>query len=104
MKLVLLALVMVGAVPAAVTVSVKDWVTLPAELVAVMVMEKVPLVVGVPARVAVPYPESVKMTPVGRVPVSLRLGVGVPVVVTVKLPAAFWVKVVLLPLVMAGGV
>ena len=41
-----------------------------------------------------PFPLSVKVTPEGKLPVSDRLGVGVPVVVTVKLPALPSVKVV----------
>ena len=49
---------------------------------------------GVPDREAVPLPLSTKVTPVGRVPVSARAGVGLPVVVTVKLPAPPTVKVV----------
>ena len=43
------------------------------------------------------------VTPLGSVPLSLSVGVGKPVVVTVKLPAAPTVKVVLLALVMAGA-
>ena len=42
---------------------------------------------GVPARVAVPSPLSTKVTPVGSAPVSLSAAVGVPVVVTVNVPA-----------------
>ncbi len=58
---------------------------------------------GVPASVAVPLPLSANVTPPGKVPVSLRLGVGEPVVVTVKLPAAPTVKLVLSALVIAGA-
>ena len=43
------------------------------------------------------------VTPVGRVPVSVSVGVGIPVVVTVKLPAVPTVKVVLVALVIAGA-
>ena len=43
------------------------------------------------------------MTPLGSVPVSLRVGIGKPVAVTVKLPAAPTVKVVLFALVIAGA-
>ena len=43
------------------------------------------------------------VTPDGRAPLSLRVGVGNPVAVTVKLPERPAVKVVALPLVMAGG-
>ena len=46
---------------------------------------------------------ALNVTPLGRVPLSLSVGVGTPVVVTVKVPAAPTVKVVLLALVMAGG-
>jgi hypothetical protein len=44
------------------------------------------------------------VTPLGSVPVSLSDGVGVPVVVTVKLPAVPTVNVVLLALVIVGAV
>ena len=47
---------------------------------------------------------STKVTPLGRAPVSLNDGVGVPVVVTVKLPAVPAVNVVALALVIAGAV
>ncbi len=43
-----------------------------------------------------PLPLSTSVTPPGKLPVSLRLGVGEAVVVTVKLPAPPTVKVVLL--------
>ena len=58
---------------------------------------------GVPLSVAVPFPLLVKVTPLGSAPVSVSDGAGVPVVVTVKLPAAPTVKVILLALVMAGA-
>jgi hypothetical protein len=58
---------------------------------------------GVPAKVAVPFPLSLKVTPLGRVPVSLSDGAGKPAVVTVKLPADPSLKVVLLAEVMVGG-
>jgi hypothetical protein len=44
------------------------------------------------------------VTPPGSAPVSVKVGVGVPVAVTVKLPAVPTVNVVLLALVIAGGV
>jgi hypothetical protein len=44
--------------------------------------------------VAVPLPLSVKLTPVGSVPVSPSEGAGDPVVVTVKVPAVPTVKAV----------
>ena len=58
---------------------------------------------GVPARVAVPSPLSTKVTPVGRAPDSARPAVGLPVDVTVKVPAEPSVKVVLLAEVIAGA-
>ena len=60
--------------------------------------------VGVPWRVAVPLPMSLKVTPVGSGPVSVMLGVGTPVVVTVKKEVRPNTKVVVLPLVMVGAV
>ena len=47
---------------------------------------------------------SLKVTPLGSAPDSVRDGVGVPVVVTVKLPAVPTVNVVLFALVMLGAV
>ena len=74
-------------------------------MLAVIVRTYVPPVpVGVPLRVAVPFPMSVKVTPLGRVPDSLSAGVGDPVVVTVKLLAVPTVNVVLFALVIAGAV
>jgi len=58
---------------------------------------------GVPLSVPVPLPLSVKVTPLGSVPVSVRDGVGVPVVVTWNDPAEPTLKVVLVLLVMAGA-
>ena len=56
---------------AALTVRVKFWVASGVTpFVAVMVNLYVPPVVGVPASVAVPFPLSVNVTPVGSVPVS----------------------------------
>ena len=63
-----------------------------------------PVPVGVPWRVAVPLPLSLKVTPVGSAPVSVMLGVGAPVVVTVKKETRPNTKVVVLPLVMVGAV
>ena len=54
-----------------------------------------------PARVAVPLPLSVNVTPEGSVPAWLRVGVGIPVVVTVKLNAWPAVAVAEAALVMA---
>ena len=62
-------------------------------LVAVIVSGNVPACVGVPANVAVPEPAvDVNVTPVGRTPLWVIVGVGPPVVVTVKVPAAATVK------------
>src|SRR5579859_6961407 len=58
----------------------------PAVLVAWKLMLNVPLDEGVPLNVPVPLPLSWKPTPPGSAPDSLRLAVGYPVVVTVKLP------------------
>ena len=80
------------------TVRVKAWVPgLPMPLVAVKVMGKVPAWVGVP--VSLP---PVKLTPVGRVPDSVMVGVGVPLAVGVKLLAAPSVKLALSAEVMAA--
>ena len=68
-----------------------------------MVIGNDPLDVGVPANVAVPSPLSTRVTPPGSEPVSVMAGVGLPVEVTVKVPADPAVKVVLAPLVMAGA-
>ena len=58
---------------------------------------------GVPARVAVPSPLSVKVTPLGSDPFPRGLAAGKPLVVTVKLPALAVEKVVGLPLVMPAA-
>jgi hypothetical protein len=65
---------------------------------AVNVMLNVPLAVGVPLRTP-----ALKVTPVGSAPDSVIVGVGDPVAVTVNEPAAPWVNVVLLALVMVGA-
>jgi hypothetical protein len=54
--------------------------------------------------VAVPSPLFTNTTPLGNVPASVSDGVGVPVVVTVKLPAVPTVKILLLPLVNTGAI
>ena len=46
---------------------------------------------------------STKVTPLGSAPISVRVGVGVPVVVTENVPAAPTVNVVLLALVITGA-
>jgi hypothetical protein len=63
----------------------------------------VPFDVGVPESEAVPSPLLTNVTPDGRVPLSLRLGVGVPVEVTVNEPAEPNLNVVLSPEVTAGA-
>ncbi len=86
------------------TVNVKDWVAfVPTPLVAVKVSGYVPPVpaAGMPLNIPV---AGTKVTPVGRVPVTERVGAGEPVAVTVNVPAVPTVKVVLFALVMAGGV
>ena len=77
----------------------------PTPLLAVNVREYVPPLpdAGVPPKVAVPFPLSTNVSPLGSVPVSVNDGVGVPVVVTVKVPAVLTVKVVLLELVNTGA-
>jgi hypothetical protein len=73
---------------AALTVSVKVWLALPpTPLAAVMVTVVVRLAAGAPLSVAVPSWLSVSITPAGSVPVSLRDGAGLPLAVTVNVPA-----------------
>ena len=86
-KIALAGEVMTGAEP---TVSVKDWVTgVPIPFDAVTVIGKTPFWVDVPEST----PVEVRVTPVGRVPVSLSVGAGVPVAVTVNEPRVPLVKV-----------
>jgi len=54
---------------------------------------------GVPAKV----PALLSVTPLAKAPLSVKVGAGTPVAVTVKLPAVPRVKVVLAALVMAGA-
>ena len=89
---------------AATTLNVKGCVAFGSvPLLAVIVIEELPVAAAVPEIVAVPFPLSVKFTPLGNDPVLLKAGVGLPVVVTVKVPAAPAVKVTLLALVMVGA-
>ncbi len=99
-NVVLVALVMAGAWS---TVSVKLCIVLPELLVALKVIGYVPPVPapGVPLRTPV---AGVNVTPVGNVPVSLNVGLGVPVAVTVNVPGVPTVKVVLFALVITGAV
>jgi hypothetical protein len=80
------ALVKAGALA---TVSVNAWLVVPVEFCAEIVIGYGPLAVAaaVPAIVAVPFVLAVNVMPEGSVPAWLRVGVGVPVVVTVKLNA-----------------
>jgi len=57
---------------------------------------------GVPAKVAVPLPLSVKAMPLGSAPLSLNEGDGDPAAVTVNVPGELTVKVVPAALVMDG--
>jgi hypothetical protein len=67
------------------TVKVKIWNAEPALLVASMMNSEVPLAVGVPEMVAVPFELAVKLSPFGRLPMRFNVAAGLPVVVTVKL-------------------
>jgi hypothetical protein len=67
-----------------------------------MLMGKVPAAVAVPLKVPVPLPLSTKLTPAGKVPITVRLGAGNPRLVTRKELATFRVKVVPATLVIAG--
>ena len=76
------------------TVRVKCWAMKGlTKLATAIVNAYVPAVVGVPDSVAVPFPLSVNVTPGGNAPDSYKIGVGNPVVVTVKVPAWPTVKV-----------
>ena len=86
------------------TVSVKDCIGAPLALLAVKVSGYVLAVpvAGVPARVALPAP-GVNVTPAGSAPTRVRLGAGVPVAVTAKLPAERALKRIEFALVNTGG-
>ncbi len=78
-----------GGAGFAFTVSVKLCVTArPTPLLAVIVRRYAPCVpaAGTPARAAVPLPLSVKVTPLGNPPDTVKVGVGEPLAVTRKLP------------------
>lgn len=103
-KVVPLALLIMGATGAGLTLRVKLCVASgPDPLWAVIVRGNDPVVDAVPLRAADPLPLSLKLTPLGNEPLSLSEGVGVPVVVTVKLATEPAVKVVLVALVIAGA-
>lgn len=72
-------------------------------LLAVMVIDELLTAAAVPEIVAVPFPLSVKFTPVGNDPVLARAGTGLPVVVTVNVPLVPAVKLTLFALVIAGA-
>ncbi len=102
MKVVEVADVMVGGLGGAVTVSWNAWVAFGrTPLAAVMVILYSPPVpvAGVPESTPV---VELRVTPVGRAPVSLKVGAGEPVAVTVNVPAEPSAKVVALAEVMAG--
>ena len=89
---------------AATTLNVNDCVAFGnVPLLAVIVIEELPAAAAVPDIVAVPFPLSVKFTPPGKDPVLAKAGVGLPVVVTVKVPLVPAVKVTLFALVIAGA-
>ncbi len=102
-NVVLAALVIAGAWW---TFSVKLCVVLPELFVAVKVMACAPAVpaAGVPLSVPVPLPLSMNVTPPGNAPVEVIDAVGVPTVVTVKVPRLPTVNVVLVALVNARGI
>src|SRR5437870_5783148 len=84
------------------TVSVKFCVAFGlTPLLAVIVKVYVPPdpTAGVPLRT----PVALKVTPLGRVPVTLKVGVGKPLAVTVKVPAWASVNVALAALVKVGA-
>jgi hypothetical protein len=83
---------------------VKGWVTELTVLVALILSVVVPTgVAAVLARVAVPLPLSLNVTPAGRVPVSVSAGIGYPVVFTVNVPAVPNVNAAVAALVIAGA-
>ena len=89
---------------AATTLNVNDWVAFGnVPLLAVMVIGVLPIPAAVPEIVAVPLPLSVKFTPEGNATFLVRVGAGLPVVVTVNVPLAPAVKVTLFALVMEGA-
>src|SRR5712664_930663 len=66
-------------------------------------MANVPVAVGVPLSVPVPLPLSRNVTPAGKAPLSVMLGVGDPLVFTVNVPAAPTGKMAAFALVIVGG-
>src|SRR5204863_9279560 len=103
---VLLSAIPIAAAGVFFTLSAKLWFAgVPTPLRAFNVTAYVPPLpaAGVPPSVAVPFPLSLNVTPLGSAPVSLSDGVGVPVVVTVNVPAVPTANVVLLALVIAAA-
>jgi hypothetical protein len=97
-NVVFAALRMVGARPN--VTNENFWVAFaPTPLLAVMVMAYVPVAVAVPLST----PDAVKVTPGGSGPVSLKVGAGNPVAVTVNEPALPAVNTAVAALVMAGA-
>src|SRR5258707_11453879 len=95
------ALVIAGA---SFTVSVKFCIAFGlTPFCAVNVMTNVPVAVGVPLSVPVPLPLSRNVTPAGKAPLSVMLGVGNPVAVTLNVPAAPTWNEVEFALVIAGA-
>ena len=83
------------------TDSVKSWLAFGATpFCAAIVIRYAPLAVGVPDRIPV---AALNVTPVGSVPVSLNVGAGDPVAVTVNVPAVPSEKAAAFALVIAGG-
>ena len=86
------------------TVSVNVWVALGlVPLAAVMVIAKLPPVPAAGVPESTPLVE-LRVTPFGSVPDSLKVGAGLPVAVTVKVPADPTVKVVEFAEVIDGAV
>src|ERR1035441_2486840 len=73
-----------GEVLSPATFRVKFCVFVVTTLVAVKTIGNVPATLGVPESVPVPFPLSTNVTPAGNPPAFAMLGVGKPVVVTVK--------------------
>ena len=89
---------------AATTLNVKGCVAFGnVPLLAVMVIDELLTAAADPEIVAVPFPLSVKFTPLGNDPVLARVETGLPVVVTVKVPLVPAVKATLFALVIAGA-
>ena len=84
------------------TVNVKLCTFAPTLLVAVMVMGYEPTVPSAGVPLSTPVVE-LSVTPLGSAPVSVKVGAGEPVAVTVNVPGVATVNVALVALVIAGG-